>query len=370
MRSASALSPLRVLTSDVLLSNMRPVIMLIASIGTAVLCTAQNASPPVPFDSNDPLSENGPTLATAADHAQALELLNRAKLPMRLQMAATPPYLLTVSFTAAGSPENSGPGQFSELWLGARNWRWSATFGDFQVTRIRTSLGTFDEKPVGLVPMRVHMLRNAIFWAAQGLTANSQFRRAEAEWNGRATTCLLISDRPNTGEPAPRRWDESEYCIDNQTNLLQVLSVSPGSYTVYSYSGGVMYHGNALPDRIRTYLAGSVVLDASLRVEEPPAAHDPLTVTPEMIAAGFPVGLDEPYFASRVLQNAAGSGGSGVMVVHAQLGPDGKIFAEEPSTNAELSFTARALEAVKQMEFGGLACSARHTSSSDPHPKQ
>jgi hypothetical protein len=53
-----------------------------------------------------------------------------------------------------------------------------------------------------------------------------------------------------------------------------------------------------------------------------------------------------------VLQNPAGSGGSGVMVVHAELGPDGKVFAEEPSTNAEPSFTARALEAVKQMEFG------------------
>ena len=70
-------------------------------------------------------------------------------------------------------------------------------FGDFQVSRVHTREGTFDEKPVaGLVPMRVHMLRNALFWAAQGLTAGSQFR--SAAWNGksRPTTCLLVSDRP------------------------------------------------------------------------------------------------------------------------------------------------------------------------------
>jgi hypothetical protein len=219
------------------------------------------------------------------------------------------------------------------------------------VTRVHARIGTFDEKPVTLVPMRVHMLRNAIYWAAQGLTANSQFRSAAVEWNGRPATCLLVSDRPEAGDSPARRWNESEYCIDNETSLLQILSIAPGSYTVYSYAGQ-SFHGQPMPDRIITYLDGAPVIDATFRMNEPGvAANGVPALTAEMIARGTPVTLDEPLKAIvNVAVNVAGESGS--VEVHAQIGPDGKVVEDELCAAADPSLAARALDRVKTMQFG------------------
>lgn len=291
----------------------------------------------------------GKVTAKPADRAQALALLNKAKAPMRLLSPATPRYFLSVTFAATGDPANSGRGEFTELWLGSQSWRWTAKLGDFSVSRVHTEAGTFDEKPVTLLPMRVHMLRNAIFWAAQGVTASSQFRSAAAEWNGRPTTCLLISNQPEDSESPARRWNESEYCIDDQTGLLQILSIAPGSYTVYRYAAGQSFHGRPMPDRIETYLDGAVVIDASFRIDEASTAGNTPALTPEMIAAGPPIGLDEPF---RTTLSLHGSGAIGSVMVNAQVGPDGKVVARELCVATDPSLVAPALNRVKLMEFG------------------
>jgi hypothetical protein len=272
---------------------------------------------------------------------------------MRLLAPITPPYFLSVSFTATGDPANSGPGEFKQLWLGAQNSRWTAKFGDSYVSRVSSKEGTFEEKRVPLVPMRVHMLRNALFWAAQGLTAASQFRSAAVELDGRPATCLLVSDQPEAVESPARRWDESEYCIDDQTQLLKILSVAPGSYTVYSYAAGQSFHGQPMPDRIKTYLGGLVAIDANVRIDEPSAAgSSPPALTAEMIAAGRPVGLDEPLRRILNFGEASTTGAPATVVVNAQVGPDGKVANQELCAATDRSLTGRALDRVKTMEFG------------------
>ena len=286
------------------------------------------------------------------DRRAALELLNAAKAPMRLLAPQTPPYLLTVSFTATGA-EKSGEGELTELWLGPHNWRWTARLADFSMARVGTQSGSFDEKPVGIVPMRVHMLRNAIFWAAQGLTAASQFRSASVEWQGRAATCLLVSDRQDGGDTTQaRRWDESEYCIDDATKLLQTLSIAPGSYTVYSYAGA-SYHGRPMPDRIRTFINGTAVIDASFRIDEPNVP--PGTVqkaTPEMMAAGSPPTLDEPMHLRLELPRASATETSMPVMVHAQPDADGKVLEAEICASADPVFASAALQWVKGFQSG------------------
>jgi hypothetical protein len=292
--------------------------------------------------------------AKPAGSTEALALLNKAKAPMRLLSPVTPPYFLTVSFVAAGDPANSGQGEFTQLWHGQESWRWTAKFRDFSVSRVHSRIGTFDEKPVPPVPMRVHMLRNAIYWAAQGLTTTSQFRSAAVEWNGRPGTCLLVSDRSEAGDSPARRWNESEYCIDDETSLLQILSIAPGSYTVYSYAGQ-SFHGQPMPDRIKTYLDGALVIDATFRMNDPGVAASGVpALTAEMIARGTPVTLDEPLKAivSVAIRVADASGESGSVEVHAQIGPDGKVVDQELCTATDRSLAARALDRVKTMEFG------------------
>jgi hypothetical protein len=314
----------------------------------APICAAQ-ISAPVPADPYELVT--GKTVAKPADRTQALVLLNKAKRPMRLLAPMTPPYLLTVSFTATGDPANSGTGELTELWLGQQNWRWTSKLGDFSMRRIATRAGVFDEKPVAMVPMRVHMLRNSIFWAGQGLTASSQFRSAAVEWKGRPTTCLLVSEQAAAEQPGARRWDESEYCIDDQTGLLQILSVAPGNYAVYSYAEGVTYHGQPLPERIKTYVAGALVIDAGLRIEEPTEQSIP-GPTAEMLAADKPVVMEEPMRRRIDLQNPSVSGMALPVIVNAQVGPSGKVVVEELCAAADPTLGAKALDQVKTMDFG------------------
>lgn len=310
---------------------MRSTIFLIAT-----ACLAQ--VPPDPYE-----LAGGKTVVKTVDRTQGLELLNKAKRPMRLLAPMTQPYLLTVNFTATGDAANSGPGELTQLWLGQQNSRWTARLAGFSLNRSLTRLGTFDEKPVALVPMRVHMLRNSIFWAGQGLTASSQFRSAAVEWNGRPTTCLLVSDQPAPEESSSRRWDEAEYCIDNQSRLLQILSVAPGIYSLYGYSAG-----QVRPDRIRTYIAGALVTDASLRFAEPGDADRVIPApTAEMLASEKPVAMEEPMRTSVTL-----TGNPGTVIVNAQVGPDGKVVVEEPCAASDPALSAQALDRVKTMEFG------------------
>jgi hypothetical protein len=328
---------------------MRISAAVILSFWIACLCSGQIPAPAIPADPFELVTGNGKAIAKVTDRTPALALLNKAKEPVRLLNPSTPPYLLTASFTAVGDPANSGAGEFTELWLGARNWRFTAKLGDFSVNRIATQNGPFDEKPVPILPMRVHMLRNSIFWAAQGLTANSQFRSAPVKWNGRPATCLLVSDQPDTGQTQARRWDESEYCIDDQSGLVQILSVAPGNYTVYTYAAGHSFQGRPMPDRIKTYTAGIAVIDASVRMSEPTAAdRATVAVTAEMMAGGQPVGLDEPMFR-RVNVKAAAEAS---VMVNAQIGPDGKVVVQELCAASDASLAPRALDRVKGMEFG------------------
>jgi hypothetical protein len=328
---------------------MRRIAAFLTNILALSVCSAQT-SVPIPANPYELVTGNGKSAAKPMERTQALALLNKAKRPMRLLAPTTPPYLLTASFTAIGDPANTGSGELTQLWYSGQSNRWTARFGDFSVTRVHTGAGAFEEKHVPLVPMRIHMLRNAIFWAAQGITAASQFRTAAVEWNGRPATCLLVSEKPDALETPARRWDESEYCIDDQTQLLQILSIAPGSYTVYNYSAAQSFHGQPVPDRIKTYLGAIAVIDATLRIDEPSGA--PPSITPEMIAAGPPVVLEEPIRRRMNIPNTWAPGAASPVIVNAQVGPDGKVAALELCAAADPSLAARVLDQVKGTSFG------------------
>lgn len=179
------------------------------------------------------------------------------------------------------------------------------------MSRVHARIGTFDEKPV------------------------------------------TLSEPPEAGDSPARRWNESEYCIDDETSLLQILSIAPGSYTVYSCPGQ-SFHGQPMPDRIRTYLDGAAVIDASFRIDEPSAARSAVpTLTAEMIAGGPPVTLDEPL--KRTINVPDRTGATGSVVVHTQIGPDGKVVDAELCVATDRSLAARALELVGGDQNDALA---------------
>ncbi len=318
-------------------------------IGLASICKGQpSALPPVPDDAHELVTGRGRSLAHDAARSDALTLLNRAKSFLRLHAPNTPPHLLTVEFTT-----DSGPGELTELWLGQRGQRWTAKFGDYSPVRYLIHGETFDEKHVGLAPMRVHMLRNTIFWAAGTIAADAHFRAAPALWNGKPVTCVLVSDRGASPADASagRQWDESEYCIEDGSGLIQILSFAPGNYSVYSYANGQTYHGMPIPDRIATYNAGKLVIDASLRLDEPDGSSLPATPTQEMIANGPVIGLQDPLRRRMDVPDTRVIADEPVMV-NAQIGPTGEVADAEICASSDTSLNSDALAFVKGMHLG------------------
>jgi hypothetical protein len=333
---------------------MRLNTMLLMGISIASVSSgATLASAPVPADPRELATGIGKAVAKPADRTRTLELLNRAKRPMRFHAPITPAHLIVSSFTAIGDPSNTGTGELNELWVAPQSWRWTAKLGDFSVTRVSGRGETFEEKHVPVVPMRIHMLRNTIFWAGQALSAGAQFRIAAAEWNGRPTTCVLAADRPGDSETLSRRWDEQEWCIDDATGLLQILSFAPGNYTVYSYGKGQSFHDQPLPDRITTYVAGSIVLDASLRLDDSGTVDQSiLTPIPSMLANGSAVSLDMPIRSTFDFPTELASSVGLPVMVNAQIGTDGSVIMKEICATVDPSLNAGALDFVKNMHFG------------------
>jgi len=67
-------------------------------------------------------------------------------------------------------------------------------------------------------------------------------------------------------ETQGRLWEETEYCIDEGSGLLQVLSIAPGSYVVYGYGGNLQFHGRRIPDRVTVYAGCAQKLDAQIGI--------------------------------------------------------------------------------------------------------
>ncbi len=232
-----------------------PVLFLAAAISVAGFGAAEISIAPVPADPHEPVTGRIQLSATPADRAAALALLERARQNSKLHMPGTPPYRMVVPFNASGNLTQVGSGELTETWLSGQKWRWTAQLGGASVVRISNGFRRVAGNDPGSVPSRVHMLRNAIFWAVRQSPSSAQLRTAEIQWNGKPATCVLVS-QVNAGQLQTRAWNEEEYCIDRFSGLLLSYSDAPGVYTVYGYAKAIQFHDQVMPDRITIYVAG------------------------------------------------------------------------------------------------------------------
>src|SRR5262249_11357768 len=117
----------------------------------------------LPADAQEPVTGVIQVPATPTERAAALSLLERARQNSDMHIAGTPPFQLDVTFVAGGSVAHTGPGTLSETWFSGQRWRWTASLADYSQTRIGRGQAGFDEKPVPAVPVRVQMIREAVF---------------------------------------------------------------------------------------------------------------------------------------------------------------------------------------------------------------
>jgi len=317
-------------------------------------------SVPVPPDPREPVSRPIRVVETAADRAAVIALLERATQNAKMHLLPMRGYSLKASFLAGGDAAYTGSGELTETWLSGRSWRWTASLGGFSIVRVGSEGQLADESHVAAVPMRIQMLRDAIFWAA-GRTApsNAAIRTAAVELNGQPGTCVLTSQMGGAIADT-RLWEETEYCVDNASGLLRIYSIAPGTYAVYDYGRNLQFHGRLIPDRITVTVGGTNALEAQVGIAEA-GAVDPglLTVTQEMTAGKPAVVLSSAIRFSMDVPDFAGGGAVRPVIVHAIIDPSGKVIEEEVSAAADPALAQPALDLVKKHNFGSAGDAQR-----------
>jgi hypothetical protein len=307
---------------------------------------------PVP---NDPLElTNGPVQVaeTPQARAAAMDLLVKAKANAELHAPGSVAFTVKVSFNAEGPVLYTGAGEMEETWLSQEAARWSVRLGDFSLTRTFFHGTAFDDRAISFIPMRVQMLRDALFWPINVESANPLIRTATANWKGKEVTCILTSGPQAEPTPTPgRRWYEKEFCVEPKSGLLQVWSDAPGVFVLYDYSGASAFHGHTMPRQITIMEGGSQVLEARLEslTEASGISADSFKPTQQTVTHG-PILTATTRFPQMV-RVAPGAGTIQPVIVHAIMDEEGKVLDAELVENTGAALSKSALDIVKRGSY-------------------
>jgi hypothetical protein len=267
-----------------------------------------------------------------------------------MHIAGMAPFNLKIGFNAGGDASFTGPGTISEVWFSGRQWRYDQSLAAYSETRISTG-GVISAKGIDALPLRVVMLRGAMFWPVGGNPSNSPMRTAAAQWNGKPVTCFLLSGMAPTATPG-RLWEETEYCVDNASGLLQIYSRAPGTYVVYGYSGNIQFHGRQVPDQITIFVAGKSVLEGKVTIED----VNPSDATAIAVEAGMvSTQVNNMNMRFPLMGNAAAGTVYKPVIVNATIDTQGQVVEAEISAAADAGLAGSALDMVKKSNFGPFA---------------
>ncbi len=314
----------------------------------------QNQLAPVP---SDPLElATGPVqIADTPDkRATILALLERARQNNHLHAPAGAPFDLKVSFVSSGQTSYTGPGEMEEVWMTPGTWRWTAHLGDYSQSRIYYDGAAYDTKAHAYLPLRLQIVRSAIFWPVSGNFADALIRTAGATWKGAPVTCALVSGTRSEVKATPgRRWQEEEFCVDPKSGLLQTYSVAPGIYNVYDYSSAFEFHGSTIASQISIVENGSPVVQMQIEGLQDAGAVDSTSFTPTEEMRGPGVVIRGPVRFPQVQPNAQiASGTIQPVIVHAVLDVTGKVLEAESLDVANASLSEAALQLVRSSNYG------------------
>jgi len=308
---------------------------------------------PPPADPHEMVTREPRTLTKPAERSAALDLLDRARQNYNLHDIAAP-YSLKVSFETSGAAQMEGEWTMEELSDGGSHWRWTAQLGDVQVIRIGSDRRVYGTDPSEPIPLRVQMVRSALYWPITRNAGASAIRATDVERDGKAMSCLLLSASipPN---PAPRSWVEREYCIDPATGLLQMWSEAPGIYAVYDY-GGSNFHGHTLPRQVSIFEDGRLAVQARVESFEDAPSLDPNLFKPtaEMADAGGSFTLASPNrFPMRVdPSDGPTSPFFQPVIVHATLDAQyGSVLDAEALQTTDRDLSRAAIDMVRSTSF-------------------
>jgi hypothetical protein len=307
----------------------------------------------------DPLElATGPTTIadTPEKRSAVLNLLERARQNNNLHVNGMKPFDLKASFNSSGSDGNLATGVLEESWLSGATWRWSERLGSYSQLRIFRNGVAYDANPGTYQPLRLEMIRQAIFWPVAGNFANNVIRVAEASWNGKPITCALIAGpRASASRETGRQWIEEEYCIDPATGFLQTYSIAPGTYNVYDYSNAFEFHGHSIARRITIVQNSIPVATVELSEMKDLNSTDESLFTPTADMRGPGIMLGPPMRFPQVTKNNIAATASGVVqpiIIHAALDVSGRVLEAEALQTSHSALSDAALNLVKNTNYG------------------
>ncbi len=308
--------------------------------------------PPVPADPLELATAPVQIPADADQRAAAIGLLERARQNFTLRSPGSAPYHLRVSFMASGGTNYTGSGEMEDLWQSPGELRWTARLGNYSETRVFMGGHAWDADPNAYLPLRLHMLRDALLWPLNQIFTNAQIRTAPAAFNGTQVTCVLISwGRAQVSAEPGRQWQEEEYCVDPKSGLLQSYSVAPGLYNVFNYASAINFHGRTVPRQLSVVVSSTPVLQAQVEIADL-GQVDAATFKPDENWVGPAIVIRGPQrFPFYAPQPAGGPGANQPVIVHALLGIDGKVLESEALQNSDAALSRAALEAVNASRF-------------------
>jgi hypothetical protein len=334
---------------------LRPVCLLVATGGAVVfmLCAPGSARAQKPDavvnDSHELVTGQTKILVTPEQRQTATNLLEDVQRNFNVTMSNFP-YTMKVSFTGTGNTEYEGDGAM-EADEALPNWKWTARIGGLAPTRMMVdgkAYGTPDP-----VPMRVQMVREALFRPIPGSPNQKAIRVADVDYNGKQVRCILLAGNgPRTG--VPREWWDREYCVDSSNGRLLISSEAAGVYVVYDYTNAVDFHGHGLPRQITFFQGEKTVLDIHVDsmkdgVEDQATLFSPAAVE-SLVGPTFFLASAQ-WTRIRVDENPQGSlVRIEPVIVHATVSNDtGKVLEAEAVGSSNLS--DRAVEIVRGNVF-------------------
>ena len=317
--------------------------------------TALSASAaPVPDSPMEMVTQPARLLTSQDERAAALALFDHARHSLALHNGS-PAFQMKVSFMSSGQSQFEGDGSMEEISAGPQ-WRWTARIGSSSQTHLSPGAGVaYSTNPRDPIPMRVQMVRSAIFTPIAFNLGADVIRTAEVTRDGKELTCMLLSSAapyPN----APRQWFETEYCMDADTGLLRTWSEAPGIYIDYNYADAIHFAGRTIARDITVTEGNEAILQIHIDSLEPAAGLMPSMFEPtrSMLADGPAFVMNGPRRLPMRGDNAAEGQPSRVqpVIVHATLSnTDGHVIEAEALPGSDPALAQEAVNLIEKTSF-------------------
>jgi hypothetical protein len=321
---------------------------------SANLTAATASAAPVPDSPMEMVTQPARLLTSQDERAAALALFEHARQNLSLRNGV-PAFQMKVSFMSSGQTQYEGDGSMEDISAGSR-WRWTAQISSSSQTHLSPGGGVvYSTNPRDPIPMRVQMVRSAIFTPIAFNLGADVIRTAEVMRDGKEFTCMLLSSAapyPN----APRQWFETEYCMDADTGLLRTWSEAPGIYIDYNYSDAIHFAGRTIARDITVTEGSEAILQIHIDSLEPPAGviASMFEPTRSMLADGPAFVINGPRRFPMRGDNAEEGQPSRVqpVIVHATLSnTDGHVIEAEALPGSDPAISQEAVNLVEKTTF-------------------